>query len=549
MVKMIIALASAAMALAQVQTQPPSSLDGRYQGTLSLRRSDGTPGPHIPFFLVLRNTGRIPSCTGSTESFSSLVPCTDLTVENGHVAFTLPFGGGILFNLAVRSEHLTGTVAARAGEPAAPVNTADLSRVGDLVLSDEINPLQWEGPDRSPAILNLRRQIDGGDPHAIDAFWKGIEATGSPLVEPLSKEASLVTFFWRGSHENNVLLMWPLSAAHVDNFFFSHIPGTDIWFKTLKLRNNTRAYYQISPDDPFASRPPASGQHHAQADPLNSKRENADRAIPLAQTRSLLELPGAPQQPWYEKRGAPRFTTVDRLIKSRLVNGERRVQIYLPPNFSPEHARYPSLYLTDGEDPDGLVFASWTLENLIAAGRIPPIVIVRISNPDQETRRRELSCNDAFERFVSDEIVPIVRREFHTSARASQTAIGGYSLGGLNAACTALRHSNTFGLVLSQSGSFWYEPSGKDFAEPDWIAGAFARSAKLPIRFYMDAGTDELDMTGQGGAILIPNRQVRDVLIAKGYDLHYQEFAGGHEYINWRGSFADGLTALFGLKQ
>jgi enterochelin esterase-like enzyme len=74
----------------------------------------------------------------------------------------------------------------------------------------------------------------------------------------------------------------------------------------------------------------------------------------------------------------------------------------------------------------------------------------------------------------------------------------------------------------------------------------FAERKKLPVRFCMDAGTNEVDVRGDGSGILIPNRQLRDVLRAKGYEVHYQEFAGDHDYINWRGTLADGLIWLFG---
>ncbi len=63
---------------------------------------------------------------------------------------------------------------------------------------------------------------------------------------------------------------------------------------------------------------------------------------------------------------------------------------------------------------------------------------------------------------------------------------------------------------------------------------------RLSLRFYMDAGTDEIDLTGLGRDILASSRHMRDVLLAKGYEVHYQEFIGGHDYLSWRGTLADG---------
>lgn len=39
---------------------------------------------------------------------------------------------------------------------------------------------------------------------------------------------------------------------------------------------------------------------------------------------------------------------------------------------------------------------------------------------------------------------------------------------------------------------------------------------------------------------------MRDVLLKKGYEIHYSEFNVGHDGACWRGSFADGLIALLG---
>jgi enterochelin esterase family protein len=62
----------------------------------------------------------------------------------------------------------------------------------------------------------------------------------------------------------------------------------------------------------------------------------------------------------------------------------------------------------------------------------------------------------------------------------------------------------------------------------------------------LDAGTEEIDFSGGGNSILLTTRNLRDVLRAKGYEVHFQEFAGGHGYLSWRGTLADGLIALLG---
>jgi enterochelin esterase family protein len=67
----------------------------------------------------------------------------------------------------------------------------------------------------------------------------------------------------------------------------------------------------------------------------------------------------------------------------------------------------------------------------------------------------------------------------------------------------------------------------------------FTASPLLPVRFYIDAGLLE-----NTTSILEENRHLRDLLRSKGYEVHYAEFNGGHEFRNWRGTFSDGLIAL-----
>lgn len=75
----------------------------------------------------------------------------------------------------------------------------------------------------------------------------------------------------------------------------------------------------------------------------------------------------------------------------------------------------------------------------------------------------------------------------------------------------------------------------------------FARSPRLPLRFYLEAGTHETMVVGGGPVSLLGSvRHMRDVLVAKGYPVTYAEFEGGHDYACWRATLADGLIHLAG---
>lgn len=57
------------------------------------------------------------------------------------------------------------------------------------------------------------------------------------------------------------------------------------------------------------------------------------------------------------------------------------------------------------------------------------------------------------------------------------------------------------------------------------MAKQFIVSPKLPLRFYLDAGAFEFDSNGTGGSILETSRDMRDVLLAKGYEVHYSNLS------------------------
>jgi len=121
--------------------------------------------------------------------------------------------------------------------------------------------------------------------------------------------------------------------------------------------------------------------------------------------------------------------------------------------------------------------------------------------------------------------------------------VAGSSAGGLMAASIALCHPDVFGNVLSQSGFVVWKP--EDDPRDHWLARQVQDHPAVPVRWYLDVGTLEDTPRPDGGATMIEaNRSLRDALRAKGYEVWYAEFSGGHDYLCWQGTLADGLMAL-----
>jgi enterochelin esterase-like enzyme len=183
------------------------------------------------------------------------------------------------------------------------------------------------------------------------------------------------------------------------------------------------------------------------------------------------------------------------------------------------------------------------LDNLVAQKKIPPTILVLVNAGSQ--RIRDLSCSQNFAHFLVKELLPEVRRRYRVTADPKHVVVGGSSLGGLASACAGLMHPQTFGNILSLSGAYWYIPGWEKMdgslylRDSGWVMRQYLQGPKLPLRFYIDVGRYEEKQ-------LSTNRNFRDILKLKGYPVTYSEFDGGHDYLCWRGSVADGLIALFG---
>ena len=186
------------------------------------------------------------------------------------------------------------------------------------------------------------------------------------------------------------------------------------------------------------------------------------------------------------------------------------------------------------------------LDNLIADGKIQPVVAVFVSYLSQPARMRDLVPNDNFQSFIRTELVPWARSQRNLSRDPKKSAVAGSSLGGLTSLYTGLKSSDLIGNVVSQSASLWWAagkfPNGDGplSVDSNELTRLFALSPKLPLTIWMDVGLWERHVQ------VTPNRQMRNVLMAKGYPLTYQEFEGGHDYIVWRRTLAEGLVATLG---
>ena len=312
------------------------------------------------------------------------------------------------------------------------------------------------------------------------------------------------------------------------------------------MRNDLRARYGFSVNDPLT--------------PINyNDPEEVQRRIalfgpdPLSKTKpfqnlSFLELEDAPPQPWIAVNSRARKGKLEneKAFRSEILGNERRILVYLPPGYRATGESYPMLLVFDLFPYVTQVPTPRILDNLVAAKAIPPMVAVLVGNV-RDRRGVELGCNDDFNAFLATELLPWVQKKYHVSQDPAKNIVAGSSFGGIASTYFALKHSDLVGNVLSQSGSYAFaaDQADKDERDPEyqagWLIRQYVQEERKPLRFFLEVGLREPGIPRMPAI----NRHFHDVLRAKGYDVvAYSEFNGGHDYVNWRGSFADGLIAL-----
>ncbi|HUQ21242.1 MAG TPA: enterochelin esterase domain-containing protein, partial [Gemmatimonadaceae bacterium] len=248
-----------------------------------------------------------------------------------------------------------------------------------LSLEERMRAVPWTDPQPSPTIERIRKAIEAGNANTAE-FWKTIEKTGTPLVEPADSKYDLVTFLWRGENETrNVYVNASIGVPNGPNDLLHRLGETDIWYVTVKLPKGARFIYQLEPNRPPS---PEMARVTRQVDPRNhGPKYSCPYETSTYQCYSIGELPEAVPQPWLAKRpGVATGSIEKKKIHSAIQKLDRELTVYLPAGYAPRGKPYDLVVLYDGEDFLEDAWRQNTFDNLIAAHRVPPFVGIMVHN-------------------------------------------------------------------------------------------------------------------------------------------------------------------------
>jgi enterochelin esterase family protein len=171
------------------------------------------------------------------------------------------------------------------------------------------------------------------------------------------------------------------------------------------------------------------------------------------------------------------------------------------------------------------------VDNLIYEGRIPVMIQVFISPGvvgDKKMRSIEYdTVDDTYDRFLRDEILADVQKQYNLRQDSYSRGIAGSSSGGICSFNAAWFHPELFSRVLSRIGSFtsiqWH---------PGVIDGGnvypfkIRKEAKRNIRVWLQDGSNDLE--NEHGSWPLQNIEMANSLKRQGYDFHLSFGTGTH---------------------
>lgn len=189
------------------------------------------------------------------------------------------------------------------------------------------------------------------------------------------------------------------------------------------------------------------------------------------------------------------------------------------------------------------------LEQLIASGDMPVTIGVFVSPgelpaPMEGTLPRRNRCHeydglgDGYVRFILDEILPAVSREFglRLSDSGNDRCIAGCSSGGIAAFNAAWERPDAFTRVYANSGSF------VAFRGGNMLPVLVRKYEPKPIRAFLTTGTD--DMVNCAGDWYLVDQEMARSLSFAGYDHRFVTLDGPHG-AGWHACFPDAMRFVW----
>lgn len=145
-------------------------------------------------------------------------------------------------------------------------------------------------------------------------------------------------------------------------------------------------------------------------------------------------------------------TVREMTIHSKILNEELELIVYLPATFSPLY-KYNVLIAQDGRDYFNLGRIARVVDQLLATSEIRNTIIVGVPYKSVADRRKkyhpEGEQHPLYKRFLGEELVPFIDREFPTYQMGLGRALIGDSLAATVSLLTALEYPHTFGKAVT----------------------------------------------------------------------------------------------------
>jgi enterochelin esterase family protein len=181
-------------------------------------------------------------------------------------------------------------------------------------------------------------------------------------------------------------------------------------------------------------------------------------------------------------------------------------------------------------NPKGQFRVPVVFDNLIARKELPVIIGIFINpgvvpaqggQPEKRNRSFEYdTLSDQYARFLEQEILPEVGKQYRLRQDAAGRAICGISSGGICAFTVAWQRPDLFSKVLSHVGSFTNIRGG------DVYPGRIRKTKPKAIRVFLQDGSGDLD--NEHGSWPLANQQMAAALRYKKYDYRFEYGDGGH---------------------